>query len=80
MAFYFVYFGQGDDNVTPLQLAMLYATIANGGKVFRPQLVLRTERYDGERLESFAPASIRQVDIPAEHRRVVVDALREVVR
>ncbi|HZH03906.1 MAG TPA: penicillin-binding transpeptidase domain-containing protein, partial [Myxococcaceae bacterium] len=71
--------GQGDDNVTPLQLAMLYATIANGGKVFRPQLVLRTERYDGERLESFAPALLRTVDMPPEHHKVVVDALSAVV-
>src|SRR5262249_37758003 len=35
--------GQGDDNVTPLQLAMMYAALANGGKVYQPQVVRRIE-------------------------------------
>ncbi|HQT92438.1 MAG TPA: penicillin-binding transpeptidase domain-containing protein, partial [Candidatus Kryptobacter bacterium] len=35
--------GQGDDNVTPLQLALVYATIANGGTLYQPQLVRRIE-------------------------------------
>ena len=31
--------GQGYDLVTPLQLAMVYATVANGGISYYPQLV-----------------------------------------
>lgn len=71
--------GQGDDTVTPLQVAMMYATIANGGKVFRPQLVLRTEKADGSPLETYQPSVLRTLPIPPEHRQVVVDALSAVV-
>ncbi len=71
--------GQGDDTVTPLQVAMMYATIANGGKVFRPQLVLRNETYDGTPLETFRPALLRTIPLSPDHRQVVVDALSAVV-
>lgn len=36
---YNVSIGQGDIMITPLQLAIATATIANGGKVYQPQLV-----------------------------------------
>jgi penicillin-binding protein 2 len=67
--------GQGDVNVTPLQLAMVYATIANGGKLYRPQLVRRVESPDGKVMQSFEADLIRTVDMNREHRRVVVDGL-----
>jgi penicillin-binding protein 2 len=35
--------GQGDISVTPLQMAVAYAAIANGGTVFWPRLVARVE-------------------------------------
>ena len=38
--------GQGAVLVTPLQLALLYAAIANGGTVYQPQLVHRVETAD----------------------------------
>ena len=39
--------GQGDVRVTPLQMAMLYATIANGGTLYYPKLIDRIETADG---------------------------------
>ncbi len=71
--------GQGDDNVTPLQLAMVYASIANGGVVYQPQLVLRVQAVDGKVLEEFPPKVVRTVNIEPEHHRLVVDALTAVV-
>ncbi|MDQ3263946.1 MAG: penicillin-binding protein 2 [Myxococcota bacterium] len=71
--------GQGDDNVTPLQLAMAYAAIANGGTLYQPQLVQRIERTDGTLLQEFKPQVVRNAAIAEEHRRVVVDALSAVV-
>ncbi len=39
-------FGQGEMAVTPLQMAVAYAAIANGGKVLWPRLVERIEPQD----------------------------------
>jgi cell division protein FtsI/penicillin-binding protein 2 len=43
-----VAYGQGIA-VTPLQLAMAYATIANGGTLYKPYVVAATRDADGER-------------------------------
>lgn len=71
--------GQGDVNVTPLQLAVLYAAVGNGGDVWQPQVVSRIESPEGTVLQEFAPKLTRHVDIPAEHHRVLVDSLVAVV-
>lgn len=71
--------GQGDDNVTPLQLTMAYAAIANGGTLYQPQLVERIERPDGEVLQRFEPKVVREAEISPQHRQAVVDALTSVV-
>ncbi len=71
--------GQGDVNVTPLQLAVVYAAVANGGLVFRPQLVRRIESPDGKTRQEFQPQVVREVDLDPEHRRLVLDALTAVV-
>jgi penicillin-binding protein 2 len=65
--------GQGDDNVTPLQLAMVYAAIGNGGTLYKPQLVERLEGLDGEVLAQNSPETVRQVEIPKAH----LDAVKE---
>ena len=41
--------GQGDLQANPLQLAVAYATVANGGNVITPHLAERTEDADGAR-------------------------------
>jgi penicillin-binding protein 2 len=71
--------GQGDDNVTPLQLALLYAALANGGTLHKPQIVERVEGLDGEVVEAFEPQVVRRLEIPEAHRRAVLEGLRAVV-
>src|SRR5712692_1871043 len=71
--------GQGDVNVTPLQLALAYATIANGGTLYQPQVVRRIESVNGTVLEEFQPKAVRELQIPPEHHRLLVDALTSVV-
>ncbi|MDY7225228.1 penicillin-binding protein 2 [Hyalangium rubrum] len=71
--------GQGDDNVTPLQLAMVYAALANGGTLHKPQLVQRIEDLDGRVMESYEPQVVRKVEMNPSHRKSIVDALVAVV-
>src|SRR5439155_7509239 len=47
--------GQGEVNVTPLQQAVAYAAIANGGSVWRPQIVRRIETPEGKGVREFQP-------------------------
>ncbi|MFE8597026.1 penicillin-binding protein 2 [Archangium violaceum] len=67
--------GQGDDNVTPLQLAMVYAAIANGGTLLKPQLVERIEGLDGEVIQQFDPQVVNKVEIPEAHLKAVLEGL-----
>lgn len=71
--------GQGDVNVTPLQLAVVYAALGNGGAVYQPQVVERIERPDGTATQTFTPRLQRQLDITPEQQHLVVDALTAVV-
>jgi penicillin-binding protein 2 len=47
--------GQGDVEVSVLQMAMAYATLANGGTLFVPQVVERVEASDGRTIMSYDP-------------------------
>ncbi len=52
-------FGQGI-TVTPIQIAMAYATIANGGTLMEPYIV-KEMRYPDGTVEKHAPSKVRQV-------------------
>ena len=71
--------GQGDDAVTPLQLAMVYAAVANGGTLYKPQLVERIEGLDGEVIEQYEPQVVRQLELPKAQLEAVKAGLRAVV-
>lgn len=55
--------GQGEINVTPLQQAVAYAAIANGGMVLRPQMVRRIESPDGKVVQEFSPEKLRDLGV-----------------
>ena len=71
--------GQGDDAVTPLQLAMVYAAVANGGTLYKPQLVERIEGLEGEVIEQYEPQVVRQLELPKAQLEAVKVGLRAVV-
>ncbi|PZR76173.1 MAG: penicillin-binding protein 2, partial [Chthoniobacterales bacterium] len=64
--------------VTPLQMTMAMATIANGGKLVTPRIVKSVTTADGKTISEFSPQILRQVISP-ETSREVATALRGVV-
>lgn len=60
--------GQGEINVTPLQLTLAIASIANGGKLFQPQL-----------LENKEPQIINQDFIEEQFLEIVRKGMRQAV-
>ena len=48
-------------SVSPLQLAMAYGALANGGRLMAPRLVREVRAADGSPIERFEPRMIRQV-------------------
>jgi len=55
--------GQGYDVVTPIQLINAYAALANGGRLYRPQVVREVIGPDGSVLRSFKPDLIRKLPV-----------------
>ena len=53
--------GQGFVLSTPIQLAVMTAALANGGKVLKPQLIERIEDWQGTQLLETEPELVRQV-------------------
>jgi penicillin-binding protein 2 len=71
--------GQGAVTVTPLQLALAYAALANGGTVYSPQLVRAVETSDGAIVQDFPPRVRQKANIQPENLARVNDALYGVV-
>jgi penicillin-binding protein 2 len=72
--------GQGDLQADPLQLAVAYATVANGGRVVTPHLADRTEDADGAAVQEFNIPARRRVKIKAENRSAILDGLHQAAR
>ncbi len=64
--------------VTPLQMTVAMAAIANGGKLVMPRIVKSITSADGKAISSLSPVVLRQVTSP-ETARQIGDALRGVV-
>lgn len=67
--------GQGDTAVTPLQMAMVYAAIANGGTVYRPQVAKGIIAADGTVVREFEPIVQSKVDVPKSTMRFLQQSL-----
>jgi len=53
--------GQGFNLASPLQIAQMTATLANGGKLFRPQLVEQVTDPDGKVVSQFQPEMLDEI-------------------
>jgi penicillin-binding protein 2 len=71
--------GQGALNVTPLQMAVLTAALANKGRLYRPRLVLGTRRTDQADFAPREPEVVSQLKWKPEDIRVVREGMHDVV-
>jgi penicillin-binding protein 2 len=71
--------GQGYDVVTPIQLINAYAALANGGKLYQPQIVREIVGPDGTVVRPFAPKLIRRLSVPRSDLKTMREAARNVL-
>ncbi len=71
--------GQGNVLATPLQVLNAAAAVANGGTLYRPQLLLRVLDREGRIVREFQPEVIRRVPVEAEYLELVRQGMRRVV-
>jgi penicillin-binding protein 2 len=68
--------GQGDLQATPLQMAVAYSAIANGGRVVRPHLAMSVEDGLGRAIEEFRTTAKRHVKFSETNQATIMDGLR----
>lgn len=72
--------GQGDVQVTPLQVARMVAAIGNGGTLYRPQLIEKIVDANGNVTQVFKPdANARPLPITYDTLIALREAMRKVI-
>jgi len=69
--------GQGDLEADPLQMALAYAAIGNGGNIVRPHVGMEVTQQNGQVVQEINPAPQRHVDIKPEYRSVILQGIHE---
>ncbi len=69
--------GQGDLQTNPLQMAIAYAALANGGTVVTPHVGGQVDDAAGRVLREFDPGPRRQIKINPEYRATILEGLHE---
>jgi penicillin-binding protein 2 len=69
--------GQGDLEATPLQLAVAYSALENGGNVVRPHVGLEVDAPDGTLLQKIDPAPARRLHIDPANLNAIRTGLHE---
>jgi penicillin-binding protein 2 len=71
--------GQGFLEVTPLQMLNATAAVANGGSLFRPQLLQKVTDQEGNDVRGFQPEVIRYLPIDLTHLAAVREGMESAV-
>ncbi len=71
--------GQGFLSATPLQVATAFSAIANGGKLYQPQVVHEIVDSEKNVLETFSSKIIRENFISEESLQIVREGMRQAV-
>jgi penicillin-binding protein 2 len=69
--------GQGDLQTSPLQMAIAYAALGNGGKIVTPHLGKEIEDAAGRVMKEFEPKIRRQVQIDPGYRSEILEGLHQ---
>jgi penicillin-binding protein 2 len=69
--------GQGDLQTNPLQMAIAYAALANGGTVVTPHVGLQVDDAAGRVLKEFAPPPRRHVRMDPGYREAILEGLHD---
>ncbi|CAB4931195.1 unannotated protein [freshwater metagenome] len=68
--------GQGDVQVSPLQMAVAYSALANGGRIVRPHVGLAVENSAGGELQRIQVSAGRKVALDAGSRQAILEGLK----
>ncbi|KKO20675.1 MAG: penicillin-binding protein 2 [Candidatus Brocadia sp.] len=71
--------GQGALLTTPLQLARVYAAIANGGTLVQPHILLKITNSQGETVRTFQSKNIQKLSVSPDIINMLRTSLQEVV-
>jgi penicillin-binding protein 2 len=69
--------GQGDLQTNPLQMAIAYATVANGGTVVTPHVGMEVDDSAGRVLKEIDPPPRRHVHVDPRYRAAILEGLHE---
>ncbi len=69
--------GQGDLQTDPLQMAIAYSTLGNGGTVVTPHLGKEVMDAAGRVLKEIAPGPRRHVNIDPESRQLIMEGMHD---
>lgn len=70
--------GQGQTLVTPLHMALLTATVANGGIMMKPYCVDHIQTYDGDLVSKTSPSKYKRL-MTTEEARMLTEYMQETV-
>ena len=71
--------GQGDTTMTPLQMAQIYAALANGGTLWKPMVGRAVITPSGELVEEFAPQKVGKLPLSKKTLKFLQKSLRSVI-
>lgn len=76
---YQVGIGQGDLLVTPIQMVNAVTTLANGGRVYKPQLVEKIVNNQGKDIEVLLPEVLQELHFDQSYMRTIREGMRQAV-